>query len=89
VGLGRAIAAADIDGDGHLDLFKGTSMGLLMVALGAGDGTFPYQLAFSAGGPNVFGLVTADFNGDGRPDAIGGTGSGLDVFLNTAINTCY
>jgi len=92
----QALAAADLDGDGKMDVvFAHTDQGganVLSVALGNGDGTFKTQTDFSISG-SVVGLVVADLNGDNKPDlafiqnpATDGTstGTGIFVMLNTS-----
>jgi hypothetical protein len=92
----QALAAADLDGDGKMDVvFAHTDQGganVLSVSLGNGDGTFKTQTDFSISG-SVVGLVVADLNGDNKPDlafiqnpATDGTstGTGIFVMLNTS-----
>jgi hypothetical protein len=58
-----AIAVADFNGDGKLDV--ATSTGDIL--LGNGDGTFTAAASLATGfGP--YSIVTGDFNGDGIPD---------------------
>ena len=80
-----AIAAADFDGDGKLDLAVARN-GANDVAIftGKGDGTFNAATTFAAGtGPVA--LAVADFNGDKKLDlAVANyTASSLTVLLNT------
>lgn len=60
------ITAADINGDGVLDLL--VLHGPLMVLLGKGDGTFTQlpDITVTGGG----GVLVADINGDGKPDVV-------------------
>lgn len=60
-----AMALADFDQDGHLDLAQ--IDGGLAVSYGFGRGTFPSAATVPAGG-NVADLVVDDFNLDGDPD---------------------
>jgi hypothetical protein len=61
-----AVALADLNGDGKLDLVVGTASGVA-VMLGNGNGTFRGEVDYSGGGAGV-----GDFNGDGIPDLTNG-----------------
>jgi hypothetical protein len=64
-----AIALADFNGDGKLDVASGGAI----LLLGNGDGTFQGFIPLGAGG---FGIAVADVNRDGKPDiAVGGVAS--------------
>jgi hypothetical protein len=60
-----AIAAADVNNDGHADLIVGSLA--INVLLGKGTGTFKAPLA-SSGGGQTLGIAVADFNHDGKLD---------------------
>lgn len=73
-GLPRAIAATDLNADGHADLaVAGGDLGAVSVLLGDGVGGFASAAIFSTGATlgvsdNPFSIVTADFDGDGAVD---------------------
>ncbi len=83
--------AADLNGDGYLDLLFGTNVAAL---LGYGDGAFnspPVALDILGGG---FSLAVGDFNGDGKldfaacvPPALPYTAGGVQVFLGNGDGT--
>jgi hypothetical protein len=61
---------ADLNGDGHLDLFNTRGDSNVQVLLGKGDGTF---LKYGPQYPMTKGMnsiALADFNGDGKPDLL-------------------
>jgi hypothetical protein len=83
-----AIAAADFNGDGKLDIAMVTAY-TLIVAMGNGDGTFQNPVQYYCNG-ELYALVIGDFNFDGKPDvaALVGTGGGpVVVFLNNGDGT--
>jgi hypothetical protein len=64
----RHVVAADISGDGHLDLMSSDSFNHnVNVALGAGDGTFGAPAIYTVDN-NPAALLVAHLNGDGLPD---------------------
>jgi len=74
-GMPPAVVAADMDGDGHMDLVAlGSSSNYnaqLAVIRGNGDGTFkaPQLREYAAQYlNNSQGIAVADFDGDGKPD---------------------
>lgn len=86
-----AVAAADMNGDGVLDLVATTSYGINLVGevgilLGRGDGTFGEGTLFLSGEfPRA--MAVADFNGDGKPDVTASdqASSVENVLLNTGV----
>jgi FG-GAP-like repeat len=66
-GTASAIAAGDINGDGHPDLIvASTNSGHGNVSIYLGNGKTGFQLAQTyASGMNPVGIAIADLNGDG------------------------
>jgi len=89
-----ALAAADFNGDGNLDLAIANQIyGSAFVALGYGDGAFNGAGNLNASGFPM-GIAVGDFNGDGKLDAIvaggasgPGGGEGLNVSLGNGDGT--
>src|SRR5262249_29827845 len=72
-GYPLAVVAADVNGDGILDLVVANGGGIFShgntvgVLLGKGDGTFQAAQTYTVGS-DPFALAVGDFNGDGHPD---------------------
>jgi hypothetical protein len=67
------LAAADVDGDGNLDLLaagNATGPSAISVLRGKGDGSFRAPVLFGAGTAFSISLLVADFNNDRRLDAV-------------------
>jgi FG-GAP-like repeat len=85
--------AADLNGDGNLDLvYLDESTSTVVVLLGNGDGTFQSPRTFpvfSGAGAQQAPIIAADFNGDGKldlavPDTVG---NAIDILLGNGDGT--
>ncbi len=68
----RAAAAADINGDGTVDLVVGDEKRGLFVYLGAGSRAFDAPVALASSGGAPYSVAVADMNRDGRADIVVG-----------------
>jgi hypothetical protein len=77
----QAVATADFNGDGILDLVTpNQGSGDVSILLGAGDGKFriPARVRLSDPNPRPASVAVGDFNGDGKPDLAIGESAPLD-----------
>ena len=78
-----SIAAADVDGDGDLDVLLGNWVSPSQVLLNAGDGSFPTSTELPGGSAPTKSIAAADVDGDGDLDVLlGNYGSPSRVLLN-------
>ena len=75
-----SIAAADMDGDGDLDVLLGNYGSPSLVLLNAGDGTFPTSIELG-GSANTYSIAAADVDGDGDLDVLLGNSGGPSYLL--------
>jgi FG-GAP-like repeat/IPT/TIG domain len=81
-----AFFAADLNGDGKIDLVGGLSLMALCVSLGVGDGSFQSPVCIPDA-PPMTALIAGDFNGDGKLDLAGVNDDGLYIFLGNGDGT--
>jgi len=95
-GSAYTLAAADINGDGKLDLVVGNlvsaTVSIMLNTGTSGNISFAAPVLFTAGNGSSNGprdITIGDFNGDGKPDiataneGFGDSGNTVTVFLNT------
>ena len=91
-----AVAIADLNGDGKLDLVTantntGTnvSTGSVSVLLGNGDGTFQPKTDYATTGNLTLAVAIGDLNGDGKPDlmAVSNATATMSMFLGNGDGT--
>jgi hypothetical protein len=82
------VEAADIDGDGDVDLICGTELNGIQVWKNNGDGTFGARASFGSGSINRQ-MALVDVSGDGRPDVVlnNETSNQLSVLINSGTGT--
>lgn len=78
-----AVTAADVNGDGKIDLISANFNGSLTVLTNNGKGVFTISSTPSAGSV-LYGVTAADVNGDGKIDLISADeeGNSLEVLTN-------
>lgn len=65
----NTVVAADLNGDGKLDIAVGNQSGTISIVLGNGDGSFQTANTFIVG-TQINAVAAADLNGDKSPDLI-------------------
>ena len=87
---GPAVALADVNGDGKLDIIAASWAGYgVAVFLGNGDGTFGPEVDYALDGGYANSIATGDFNGDGKVDIVTSDpfGNSISVLLGNGDGT--
>jgi hypothetical protein len=86
---GPAVATADFNMDGKLDLAAAVSYEpvKVRVRLGDGDGGFGAEQVFAADGVYPDSISVADFNNDTKPDMVVGGGGQFSIFIGNGDGT--
>jgi FG-GAP-like repeat len=85
----NSIVAADVNGDGKLDLVAATQNNGVFVLFGNGDGSFqaPANYSYARTSGCCTGLAVADLNADGKPDLALVVNDGMSILLNNGNGT--
>ena len=79
-----AVAIADFNGDGKLDMAVSNQGGAVSIFLNNGNGIFGAASSFGSG-HNRLAIATADFDGDGKPDLVTANfDQSISIFRNTS-----